>query len=402
MTPQVLLIEDDDAMRISLTQTMDLEGITVVSANGLAQARRAIRANFAGIILSDIRMPTDDGFAVLAHVQSVDSELPVVMLTGEADVPMALRAMKDGAYDFLEKPCPSDKLLKVVARALGYRDVVLQKRRLEREVKRSDPAAVNFPGTSNTSKTLQTNLRRLGPDQGHVYISGGPGVGKKLAAYTLHALGREDAQFVGFNLNQVGTPLADVILPSGNVDFSVKSAHLATPDDLAFLSEQVALHPNLRILMSGQQSLTQCRSAHAFYKDIAFSELSIPTLRARRQDLPIIFEQTLRHLVRTQNMDMPEVAEGIYAQIIAQDWEGNLTELRAFAQNVLTGSAMSPLKQGHLTLAQQLDDFETLVLRETLRETKGSATQAAQQLGMPRKTFYDRLTRYNIKPKDFK
>ena len=106
MIKQVILIEDDDAMRLSLTQTLDLEEITVIAANSLMQAKRNIRANFPGIIISDIRMPRNDGFDVLAYVKSVDNELPTIMLTGEADVPMALQAIKSGAYDFLEKPCP--------------------------------------------------------------------------------------------------------------------------------------------------------------------------------------------------------------------------------------------------------------------------------------------------------
>ena len=85
MIKQVILIEDDDAMRLSLTQTLDLEEITVIAANSLMQAKRNIRANFPGVIISDIRMPTNDGFDVLAYVKSVDNEMPTIMLTGEAE-----------------------------------------------------------------------------------------------------------------------------------------------------------------------------------------------------------------------------------------------------------------------------------------------------------------------------
>jgi two-component system C4-dicarboxylate transport response regulator DctD len=402
MTPQVLLIEDDDAMRMSLAQTMDLEGITVISANGLAQARRAIRANFAGVILSDIRMPVSDGFAVLAYVQSVDPDLPVVMLTGEADVPMALRAMKDGAYDFLEKPCPSDQLLSVLERAIRYRDVVLQKRRLEYKVTRNDPAAMNFPGTTNASKTLQNNLRKLGAETGHIYIAGATGVGKKLAAFTLHMLGQEDAQFVGFNLNNPDAKLADVVVPKGAVNLSVKSAHLASDDDLDWMAAQIVSNPEIRLLVSGQSTLKQNASNHNMFDLHGFVELTVPSLQARRKDLPIIFEQTLRQLVRSQSMDMPEVSQDIYARILTKEWDGNLTQLRAFAQNFLDQLFDGKSEEENLSLAQQLDNYEELILSEGLRRAKGSATRAAQQLEMPRKTFYDRLARYDIKPKDFK
>ena len=182
-------------MRLSLTQTLNLEEITVIAANSLMQAKRNIRANFPGIIISDIRMPKNDGFDVLAYVKSVDNELPTIMLTGEADVPMALQALKSGAYDFLEKPCPRDKLMDTIHRAFEYRNIIMQKRKLEREILRNDPAILNFPGQSKPSKNLQNLLRKLGSIQSHVLISGEEGVRKKLAAFTLHTLGRESAVF---------------------------------------------------------------------------------------------------------------------------------------------------------------------------------------------------------------
>ncbi|MEM6618516.1 MAG: response regulator, partial [Pseudomonadota bacterium] len=95
MNQSVLLVEDDDALRDSLAQTLEIEGITVIATAQFAQARRVIRANFNGVVLTDIRMPGADGFDVLALARGVDEELPVVMLTGEADVPMAIRAMKE-------------------------------------------------------------------------------------------------------------------------------------------------------------------------------------------------------------------------------------------------------------------------------------------------------------------
>jgi len=402
MKKQVLLIEDDDAMRASLAQTLELEGISVIVANGLAQARRTIRANFAGVVLSDIRMPQDDGFAVLGLAKTVDDELPVVFLTGEADVPMALRSLKEGAYDFLEKPCPSATLLDVINRALIYRDVVLQKRKLERQVQRNDPAAVNFPGMSDASKKVQTDLRRCAEMSSHVLIYGPEGSGRKLAAYTIHALTQSDAQFIGYNFLTSQSDLSDLHLPDGAVNLSVKSMHLAPSKDIDWLYRQAADHPDLRLMLSGNGDMTKLRAFIDAQEKMKFSEITLPALRARRKDLPVIFERLLRQLVRNLNMDMPDVAQGIYAQIMARDWSANIPELRDFAQSYLLGTGLKRGAEEHLTLSRQLDDFEELVLCETLRRTKGKATQAAEQLGLPRKTFYDRLARYNIKPKEFR
>jgi two-component system C4-dicarboxylate transport response regulator DctD len=402
MKKQVLLIEDDDAMRASLAQTMDLEGITVVVANGLAQARRSIRANFSGVILSDIRMPHDDGFSVLEHVKSVDSELPVIMLTGEADVPMALRAIKQGAYDFLEKPCPSDALLEVLERALSFRNVVLKQRQLEREMKRNDPAAVNFPGASDASKTIRSDLRRLANAPAHICISGAEGTGRKLAAYTIHAMGAQGAQFIGYNFANNTEVLSDTFIPKGDVNFSIKSAQLASDDDISWLSQIVARQPCIRLLMSGTEGFSAGPAFRALRDVQDFSEISLPALRARRQDLPIIFEQVLRQLVRSLDLDMPIIPPETFAQIMTRDWQGNLVELRSFARSHLENMKLTNARAAPLTLAQQLENFEALVLRETLCQTQGKATQAASQLGLPRKTLYDRLSRYDIRPKDFK
>ena len=402
MKRQVLLIEDDDAMRASLAQTMELEGIIVIVANGLAQARRSIRANFSGVILSDIRMPQDDGFSVLEYVKSVDSDLPVIMLTGEADVPMALRGMKEGAYNFLEKPCPSDTLLESLERALNFRDVVLKQRQLERDLQRNDPAAIYFPGTSDASKSIQSDLRRIGNSRAHICITGDIGTGKKMAAYAIHSMSDEETSFLGYNFATAQGALPSVDIPDGQVDFSLKSAHIAGVNDVAWLCEMLGAHPNLRLLFSGLGDLGNVPVLQPLFMQHDLIKLHLPPLRARRQDLALIFEQVLRQLVRGLDLDMPAISTETYGEITARDWPENLIELRRFARQYL--DAQSPTNTPHekLTLAQQLDDFEALVLTQTLHQTQGKATQAETQLGLPRKTFYDRLARYDIRPKDFK
>jgi len=404
MNKQVILIEDDDAMRVSLAQTLDLEDIIVIAANSLMQAKRNIRANFPGIIISDIRMPINDGFDVLSHVQSVDNELPTIMLTGEADVPMALKALKSGAYDFLEKPCPRDKLMETIHRAFEYRNIILQKRKLEREIQRNDPAVLNFPGQSKPSKTLQNLLRKLGPISSHILISGEEGVGKKLAAFTLHTLGRENAIFRSHNFAS-STNSLDKILKSKNVmNLSIQSLHLAKESDYEVLKSIIIHNQDIRILISSRLPflrLTEDIKIKKLFEVLEPVEISIPNLRTRRKDLPILFEQVLREEVRNLNLDMPNIPQKIYAEIMSKSWEGNIPQLRTFARKFLLKIGLSYPKEEE-TLADQLYNFEALVLCETLRKTKGKATLASTKLGLPRKTFYDRLARYNIKPKDFR
>ena len=115
----------------------------------------------------------------------------------------------------------------------------------------------------------------------------------------------------------------------------------------------------------------------------------------------MLFEQVLREEVRHLNLDMPNIPQTIYAEIMSKSWNGNVPQLRKFARKFLLNIDFSYPKEDE-TLADQLYNFEALVLCETLRKTNGKATLASTKLGLPRKTFYDRLARYNIKPKDFR
>lgn len=131
---KVLIIEDDSVLRESIVQTLELEELEPIPTSSFRQAKRSIRSNFKGVILSDIKMPDDDGFDILRFVQHRDEQLPVVLLTGYSDVQTAMRAVREGAYDYLEKPCDPDKLVDTLRRALSYREVVLENRSYQEKI----------------------------------------------------------------------------------------------------------------------------------------------------------------------------------------------------------------------------------------------------------------------------
>jgi len=402
MKKRVLLIEDDDALRTSLAQMLDLEGITVLQANGFAQARRTIRTNFAGVVLSDIRMPQKDGFDVLAYAQSVDTELPVVMLTGEADVPMALRAMKEGAYDFLEKPCASNDLLDVLTRALHHRALVTRTRQMEQQIRRNDSAAIYFPGPSRVTKDLRSNLRQVAGQPLHVHLYGESGAGKKMAAFTIHSLSNEDTVFVSFNLEN---PFDHLQLPQSSVTLSLKNVELTSPETQAKILKLLQTISGIKIITTSTKSIEQLRTAglsEALLTTLSPAEIHIPSLLQRKKDLPILFESLVRQATRALNTDMPQIPQNIYAEVIAKNWTGNIPALRNFATTVAVGLNLRRQQPDDLTLVEQMDVFERLVLSETLKRSNGKAGEAALALGLPRKTFYDRLARYDLRPKDFK
>jgi len=134
MLEKVLIIEDDPVLRVSIEQTLELEDLEPIPTNGFTQARRSIRSNFRGVILSDIKMPDHDGFDVLDFTRTRDPDLPVILLTGHSDVPTAMRAVREGAYEYLEKPCDPQRLVDVLRRALKHRALVLENRSMREEL----------------------------------------------------------------------------------------------------------------------------------------------------------------------------------------------------------------------------------------------------------------------------
>ncbi|CUJ11573.1 response regulator [Cognatishimia activa] len=157
MFKKVLIIEDDAMLRSSIVQTLELEDLEPIPTNGFTQARRSIRHNFRGVILSDIKMPDHDGFDVLRFAQTKDEELPVILLTGHSDVPTAKRAIKEGAYDYLEKPCAPDTMIEALHRALKQRTLIMENREVRDELEQT-----NSDQTEGTlSERLEMHERRI-------------------------------------------------------------------------------------------------------------------------------------------------------------------------------------------------------------------------------------------------
>ncbi|MEL6170987.1 MAG: response regulator [Pseudomonadota bacterium] len=157
MLNKVLIIEDDSVLRASIAQSLELENLEPIPTNSFTQARRSIRSGFRGVVLSDIRMPDHDGFDVLRFAQSKDEDLPVILLTGHSDVPTAMRAIKDGAYEYLEKPCEPDRLIDTVKRALEHRTLVLDNRAIRAEL----DGATSDATTGTLSERLGQHEKRI-------------------------------------------------------------------------------------------------------------------------------------------------------------------------------------------------------------------------------------------------
>lgn len=185
----VLLIEDDMSVQMALAQTLRLDGFDVICCDSAEQALSKIKSDFAGVVISDVRLPKRDGLALLRDIRRADPELPVTLITGHGDVVMAVEAMREGAWDFIEKPFSSERLLEVIRRASAQRRLIMENRRLKAAL--DGRSAPHLIGQTPAVERVRTLVSTLGAARIDVLIEGETGSGKEVVARALHDTDRK-------------------------------------------------------------------------------------------------------------------------------------------------------------------------------------------------------------------
>ncbi|MCJ7872313.1 sigma-54 dependent transcriptional regulator [Phaeobacter sp. J2-8] len=405
---QVLLVDDDAGLRDALCQSLDLAGFSAVPAASFVVAKDHIRADFPGVILSDIRMPGRDGFHLLDFAQEVDAELPVILLTGEGDVPMAVRALGAGAFAFLEKPCQTEELLKVLERAISMRTMVLENRRFKNQLEAGDAAARLLFGASERSEALRAQVRQVAHSTAEALVTGPQGSGISKVAEVIH-----------------------LCSPRAKGPFEKRAARIMTPDDLvtafgmakggALFLDGIADMPAdsqlvLLDLLDSQRevrfiagavggldtALAEGRIDSDLFYRLNVHPVRIPALSERPEDIPVMFRHYVEQAAEQAGIPVPEISHDHAAALMAQNWPGNARSLMSAAMRFVLGMPEEVARNADLGLAEQMAQVERSLLVAALGRQNGRASEAAKQLKLPRKTFYDKLTRYGIKPEDFR
>lgn len=408
MTRKVLLIDDDEAVREALTQTLELNGFRAVTAGSFVAAKDHITTDFQGVILSDIRMPGRDGFHVLSYTHEMDAELPVILLTGEGDIPMAVRAMAEGAFGFLEKPCAAADMVAVLDRALRTRSLVLENRALKRQLESGDPAARMLFGISQQAVDLRARVRSVAPTGAEVLISGPPGSGISKVAEVLHLM---SARAQGPFVKRAAADLSEEDLRSASKDASVGSLFL---DEVALLpapSQYVLLDmleqdQGPRLLAGSTADLAEYVNNGRFSPDLYFRldgmRVRVPALSERPEDIPVLFRHYVAQAAEQSGIDAPDIAPDHLAALMAQDWPGNARSLMSAAMRFVLGMPEEVTEAAEMGLAEQMARVERALLVAALGRHNGRASDAAKALKLPRKTLYDKLTKYAIRPDSFR
>ncbi|MBL9058629.1 MAG: sigma-54-dependent Fis family transcriptional regulator, partial [Mangrovicoccus sp.] len=217
---KVAIVDDELHMRQSISQWLALSGYDTETFASAREALATVGQGYPGVVLSDIRMPEMDGMSFLKRLMHLDSALPVILITGHGDVPMAVEAMRLGAYDFLEKPFDPDRMTEIVQKAGQARKMALENRALRNDLSSGDAAMRRLIGTSSVMTQLREDIVNVGQADGHVMIEGETGTGKTLVARALHAVG-----------SRAGKPLVQVFCSRDDEAGQIALLFGATPEE---------------------------------------------------------------------------------------------------------------------------------------------------------------------------
>jgi len=400
-------VEDDALVREALGQSLELAGFAPHLTSSFIVAKDHILADFEGVILSDMRMPGRDGMHLLDYAQSVDPVLPVILLTGEGDIPMAVAAIRKGAFDFLEKPCANDLLVGTVRRALKSRALVIENRHLKRSLKAGDAAARMIFGTSDKAEALRAQVRTVARVDDAVLVEGAPGSGVAKVAEVVHLLSSNAG---GPFVRVAAVSLAPEALARSLVSAAGGSLYIdeiaALPPETQFeLLRTVEQAGDARILAGSTKAPVAGHGPGEIHPDLYYRldglRIRIPPLKERPEDIPVIFRQYVRQAAEQSNAPEPPVTAEVIADLMAQDWPGNSRALMNAAMRFVLGIDASR-RGDDLGLAEKLAQLERTLIVEALQRHQGNASATAMQLKLPRKTFYDKLSKHGIRPEDYR
>jgi two-component system C4-dicarboxylate transport response regulator DctD len=437
----VILVEDDEDLRPALQQALELEGYVVEAFATAQPLLDQITRDFSGVVVSDIRMPGLDGMALLKSLLSVDPALPVVLITGHGDVALAVEAMREGAYDFIEKPFPVQHLTAVAGRAIEKRRLVLENRALRDELDRSNGLEARLIGRNPQICRLREEISAVADTDADVLIVGETGSGKEVVARALHdfstrskepfvaincgalpaeifeseLFGHESGAFTGAQKMRIGklehanggTVFLDEI-ESMPLDMQVKLLRAIEHREIERLGSNKTVPLDVRFVAATKADLLEQSRAGEFRADLFYRlnvvTLTIPPLRDRRDDLPILFHHLAREERARYRRDMPELTPAIEAELISHDWPGNVRELRNVADRWVLGlwggfrngvPTAGGNRQGG-TLADRVAAFEKLEIEAELGRNDGRMKPTYEALGLSRKGLYDKIVRLGI------
>jgi DNA-binding NtrC family response regulator len=438
---KIAIVDDEQDMRQSISQWLALSGYDTETYPSAEEALKGIGADYPGIVISDIKMPGMDGMQFLKKLMGTDSALPVIMITGHGDVPMAVEAMRVGAFDFLEKPFNPDRMSDLARKATHARRLTLDNRQLRRELSDAGALMQKLIGTGPAMERLREDILDLGQADGHVLIDGETGTGKTLVAHALHAVGaRAGRKFVlvscaAMEEDQLSKRLFGPMLPEDSQLPATEEARggtlvLEEIEDLSdalqgrllgFINDQGTPGETRIIAISNLQqqdrTIEGALRSDLFYR-LAALRITCPPLRTRGEDILTLFSRQAEQFADEYGCETPQLSAQEAAQLLQAPWPGNVRQLINLAERAVLQSRRG---QGTITsllmsdsdnmapvmttegkpLKEYVESFEKMLIDNTMRRHKGSIQAVMDELQLPRRTLNEKMAKYGLQRSDY-
>jgi len=442
----LLIADDDPGLRESLERTLTREGYRVILASDGNAALERLQAGGVDLVLTDLKMPGLSGIELLRAVKAIAADVDVILLTAFGTVEEAVKAMKEGAYDFLTKPFQRAQLLRLIRQALERRDLIQQNRALQQRLDDLLQQGAVI-GSSPAFRRMMTLLEQVAGSSATVLVQGESGTGKELVARTIHArsarsrgpfvavncaalpetlleselFGYEKGAFTGaagrkegrFELADGGTLFLDEVSDLSAVT-QPKILRVLQEGEFERLGGTKTLRVDVRIVAATNQGLAQMVREKRFREDLYYRlnviTMTVPPLRERSEDIRVLAQHFLRVYAAKNNRRLEGFTDDAIRRLEAYAWPGNVRELENVIERgvVLTQGALmdmtdlppeiagaTPLPEGVLSIriGTPLAEVEARLLEETLRATKGNKTLTAKLLGIDPTTVLRKLKR---------
>ncbi|UCC39577.1 MAG: sigma-54-dependent Fis family transcriptional regulator [Candidatus Aminicenantes bacterium] len=444
----ILIIDDDEAIRDSCSQVLKKEGYTAKGAKDGREGLKFFREEFFHVVLLDLKLPGPGGMEILSKIKEETPETPVIIITGYASIESAVEAMKRGAFDYLAKPFSPEGLRVIVRKALGNRKIILENLYLRKELE----AKTEFDmvvGKSKAMKEVLDIVRRVSPTESTVLITGESGTGKELIAREIHnhsprhngpfvavdcgalvetlfeseLFGHVRGSFTGayetkhgrFEVANGGTIFFD---ETSNISLNIQANLLRVIQEreVTRIGSSKPIKVDVRILAATNEDLANAVREGKFREDL-FYRLSVvpvplPPLRERKEDIPLLVEHFLQKYNKRAKRSIISISPRVKKALMGYEWPGNIRELENTIERAVVLSKSQEIEIENLVYHgintgsefwnpgtgkfRTLDEIEKEYIKAALQAQSGNKSKTAGILGIDRKTLWAKIKKYNL------